>query len=477
MKGLIQRAEGLGRVAGARDIYLSSKVTSIDLLKISSVEVSRLDFPEQRARKLCDALGLTGADPELANQLLVTAEQVIETGKARRRVQRSPGATDPAVGADEPSQQETSEEARSEQAALEDLKHLLAREGMPEHAAYVAIMAARKLQSEKPRHGLLLEALLTTAVSQFETLLERLMWTSLALDPKPLGESGKSYSLKEVAGFGSISHIVAHAIEARVDDLMRDSLNDWLEFLSKATRVELGWIYEEIAEIFGRRNVHVHANGRVSRQYVDKLGKLAASTEIGQELPVTEAYLQESLDKFAMAAIVLSQAAIAAIQKGSTSAEIPDYRRDGDVVTATFDLLVAQRYRALQDVSDHVAGLISLGTNRERVHANSLWARLRLYGLDATRPEIERWDVSAAEDELRLAKHCMLDDMRSAMPVYTQLRDRGRITLLELSMWPILEPLRVHLESAGALLDTASVPGSSKSSMLESGRDRDLDGG
>jgi hypothetical protein len=376
-------------------------------------------------------------------------EEVKEKGKGKAQEDGEKGSED-ATPRDETS---AADSTRDEYTEFEDvLRMALAAADMPQRAEFTAIRFIAKVRAEKPRHALMLESLLLSAVAQFEVFVSRIIKTSLLTDPKPLTDSDRKFLFKDIIAEGSFEGFLASVANDYVDGLMYDGMDQWMKFLQRATRSDTEWVTDLLAEVVMRRNVHVHAGGRASQQYINKLGKSAAAVKLGDELPVTSAYLEDALDRMARAAIVLSQAGIAAVCAGAKKDKKKKHAisQDAGVVDASFDLLVAGRYRATKELWPQLDKLVSLNSTRERLRANSFAARKLLNGLPEVVEDITEWDVSAAEDEIVLAKLCLLDDVEAASELYTKLEARGDMTVMELATWPILEPLRRAIEGGNS---------------------------
>lgn len=436
------------RLRGAQNAFLASQVAVLDLARMSESEAARLDFPEARAARLAETLGHPELELEKAMAILTAAESLLDSARVRREKKEAgeptaPASADATAGASN-SSAEAGESHEEEAVEGEELQAAIREAGLPDRAVVSAIRFVARVRAEKPRHPLMLESLLLSAVAQFEVFVSRVIKTSLMADPKPLMQSDATYSFKDVVADRTMEGFLTTVANQYVDALMYKGMDEWMKFLQRATRSETEWVTDLLAEVIMRRNVHVHAGGRASQQYLEKLGKAAAAVKLNQELPVTPDYLEDALDRMARVAIVLSQAGIAAVCAAAKEDKrrTHDISQDGGIVNASYDLLAAGRHRAAKDLWPHLDKFVAKNSTRERLRANSYAARKALNGLDDVAAEIVEWDVSAAEDEIRLAKHCLLEDVDAARSIYDALEARGDITLFELATWPILEPLR-----------------------------------
>lgn len=291
----------------------------------------------------------------------------------------------------------------------------------------------------------MLQSLLITAVAQFETFVSRLIVTSLRYAPAALNGSKKELTFADVFKHESLSDFVRAEADSYVDSLMRKGMDEWLKFIKSATRCDVDWVADELAEVVLRRNAHVHTSGRANSDYLSKLGKRAAAVSLNAELPVTKDYLLAALDDMAVAVISLSQAAVTAIR--ATDADLP--RDDLGLVQETFEFLVSARYRAAASVYNRVEQQIPEAGSREMIRANSYHARKMLHGIAEVRRDMEDWDVSSSSSEFVLVRLCLLGEIDQAKTLYSQLSERGIVGVSELATWPILSELRDAIAAEG----------------------------
>lgn len=72
MESLLSSAFALRQVLGARNSFFLAQAPVIDLAELASTEAARLDFPEMRARRLCDQVGLSVSLVDAARVYSVT---------------------------------------------------------------------------------------------------------------------------------------------------------------------------------------------------------------------------------------------------------------------------------------------------------------------------------------------------------------------------------------------------------------------
>ena len=108
-------------------------------------------------------------------------------------------------------------------------------------------------------------------VSIYDSFLSDIIEGIYKLRPELLNTCEKEYSFSDILKFGSIDEIKENIIEKEVESVLRESHSKQFEWLSKKLKVKLTEDlpnYEHFIEITERRNLFVHTNGKVSRQYL-----------------------------------------------------------------------------------------------------------------------------------------------------------------------------------------------------------------
>jgi len=464
------------RVNVARDDFMSSQDAVLELMQMADTEAARLDSDEYIARKLCESLGRADISGPASRTIYEAVANFVEMSRAVRselRAGTEESAPDSGTGtpaeaavetqADAPinassenenpeeiveaesgaeAEAEAEAEAKAEAAFAEEvtvLNDLLISQGIPADAVSRAISQYWKLERRGPRSALLLESLLISAVSQFETFVARVMSESLRFSPQLLKDSGRTFAFHEVTKHKDLEAFTDAAADDYADKLMREPMSKWLKFFGTSLRQDSMWVDEYLNEILQRRHIHVHAGGRVSAQYIENTPKVGA-LKIGKRMPVTAEYLEVALDRLAVVVLFISQASLYAIRESKAAKGIGFDADDGKSNEVAFELLLEGRPGAVAEIFDRIDPSIWSNSTREHLRANS-WLAMKMLGrVDEVRSDIERWDVSLSE-RLSLAKACLLETSE-AQAMLDRLMAAGEISVLDAAIWPLLEPLR-----------------------------------
>ena len=467
------------RVSAALDDFMSSQDAVVELMQLAHTEAARLDSDEYIAQKLCESLGRADISGPASRSIFEAVAAFVEmTGAVRSARRANPPSDGQEQAADEvatddmdPQSEsgvivqveiadtlvsaggaEADEDAQAESEALADeaaeaaveaevkaLNDLLVSQGIPAEAVFRALTQYWRLERRGPRSALLLESLLISAVSQFETFVARVISESLYFSPQMLKESGRTFAFHEVTKHKNIEAFTEAAADDYADKLMREPMSKWLKFLNTSLRQDSMWVDDYLNEILQRRHIHVHAGGRVSALYIENT-RNAGHLKIGKRMPVTAEYLHAALDRLAVVVLFISQASLFAIRESKLAKSLGFDAEDGKSNEVAFELLIEGRPGAVAEIFERVNPSIWTNSTREHVRANS-WLAMKMLGrFDEVRADVEVWDVSLSE-RLSLAKACLLETP-DAQGLLDRLMAAGEISVLDAAIWPLLEPLR-----------------------------------
>jgi hypothetical protein len=167
-------------------------------------------------------------------------------------------------------------------------------------AINVLVRLAERRGARTPRLALLLRSLLTMIVGTFEVLVGDVVGMYLRLHPGALNANEREFSLEDLLAMSSIEDVREQAIARRTDEFQRRGLDGWCQWFQQhkinCKKLALDW--EDTREVFERRNIIVHNAGRVSQQYIDRVGaRTAVDPKIGSEISLSKQYVAQALDQ------------------------------------------------------------------------------------------------------------------------------------------------------------------------------------
>ncbi|WP_084125984.1 hypothetical protein [Demequina sp. NBRC 110054] len=289
----------------------------------------------------------------------------------------------------------------------------------------------------------LLPALLTTAIGDFEVLVARYVRSILTLRPQILNLYERTYTVSDIRAFDTIEALEAEAIDDRADRIMTGGYESWAQWLLDRGIVIDGTTRNPdpvLLEAFQRRHLFVHKGGEVDSAYVRKV----PGTEfiVGDEPDVTAQYLVDVVDAATIAALKISSAAFKHFTKGSP-AEL-DALFDYIAGHSSYTLLSNCRFGVVANYEEWAAQHRSGPVAQQIAVVNGWLARKRLGQFEDIRAEVEGWDPTELGPKFSLAKHALLDAVPEAHALARRLIEDGDLELREYLEWPLLAEARAY---------------------------------
>lgn len=281
---------------------------------------------------------------------------------------------------------------------------------------------------------------LISLVSVVESFLSRLLHIFFRKHPSAVNAKDKQFTFEELSAFSSLEDARTYLVSWKIENLLRGSYDDWVEYFRSQLKLELPGInkhHDRLVENFQRRNLFVHNDGVVNKIYLSKVSKsLTKPDMLDKSLSVSRSYLFSAIDRFESAFLQLAFELWAKCEKKSD-------KRPSLIVHSSYDALQNTRWSVATEIAEFIArdkAADEISILMAKVNA---WiARKRVGGLEAIKGEVTDFDVSAKDDLFRLARHCLLDEHDAALTLMKRLHKGKRLSLSELSDWPLFEDLR-----------------------------------
>jgi hypothetical protein len=286
------------------------------------------------------------------------------------------------------------------------------------------------------RVGILLGALVTTAVSAFDVLLEGIVAKYYRLHAEGVGTDAPEFSLRDLRRYSSIEEALEEAITRRADAFSRESFDEKVKWFKRigVDVTELSSDWDKATEIFERRHVFVHGGGRATRQYLQKVPN--SGLVLGEEIATDQTYVSTALDELTTLGLLLTAKTWDKLEKA-------DNRSSAWLGLMNLDLMVKDRWVSVEHVSKVGQQLRSASEGSRLVFRVNEWlARKRLKSTEVIKHEVEQWDVSALGRRFILAKVALLDQLDRAFEMIPELVSAGDLSRDDLRTWPLLEELR-----------------------------------
>jgi hypothetical protein len=289
--------------------------------------------------------------------------------------------------------------------------------------------------------------LLVALVSQFDAFVGALIRQLFTQRPELLDASGRTLTFSQLSEFGSIEAAREYVIEKEIESVLRENHIEQFVWLEGKFNVPLrkglpAWpVFIEVAE---RRNLFVHTNGVVSRQYLEVCNKHACQLPdgvgLGHSLPLTREYFVAAHDCLLEIGVKLGQVLWRKIQPDDLE------KADWNLVTVTYNLISEGRYRV-------ACVLLDFGTEVLKTHSKEMH-RLTLV---VNRAQAYKWtgdeekckkildaeDWSATSRKFQLAQAVLRDQFKQACEIVKQMggSEEG-VDKHAFREWPLFKELR-----------------------------------
>ncbi len=315
---------------------------------------------------------------------------------------------------------------------------------------YRLMDASERLNRRAPGQGALLRrGALITLLSYFEALISDLIQLYYSMYPARLSKD-KTLSLDTLRTIGptGIGDIEKHLAADEADGAQ-------LDYFAKRLNLSLAFLDPErdlLTEVVQRRNLIVHNQGIVNRQYLsnvaDGLIEEYAATE-GETLPVTGRYVDAAVDTVYTVGASLIQLCWRKWDKAT--AERADYEIVHELL---YKSLRAERFQLVARIAER---LKNIDYDKEK------WAKMAIVNRAIALRELGRTremeqvlslrDWSASSRDYRLALHALRNEEEELYALLPRAVAAGDVTRRNLEEWPVFAPQRGTERFAKALED------------------------
>lgn len=296
---------------------------------------------------------------------------------------------------------------------------------------------------------------IVSLVSQYDAFLSALVSALYEMQPALMKNSKKTIEFCEVLTYGSIEELKTSVVDEEIEDLLRESHAKqfvWLEnkFAINTLRKDLD-IWPSFIEITERRNLFVHADGKVSKQYLKTCQEqgvpLPAGTAVGTQLIADMSYVRHSTDVFFEMAVKLTQV----LWRKTKSSDIE--RADEGLNAICYRLLEKRRYKLAIKLLDFAFETVKRHSSNEwrlRLLVNRANAYRLIGDTKKSLELISSEDWSAYSPTFRLAASVLRGDISEAVQHMQAIGPTGTPDKDDYRNWPLFEGLRSNEEFAKA---------------------------
>ena len=275
---------------------------------------------------------------------------------------------------------------------------------------------------------------LVSLISLSEDYLKALFTCLFRQFPKEINAEAKQFSLNDFSRFGSLQEAKEWLIGKKVDELMRGSFEDWIKTL-KSFNIQNDFFMasrEKIEEVFQRRNVIVHHQGKVSEAYNKRVGK-SFRKEIGTDLVVDSEYMEAAGCLLVSFFIQVGLGVWSRCEKESAE-------RFETIVKIIESLSVAKRWNMVQNIS--LYAMRKFPDEQQLMLQMHYWNSLKFQGKTEWREMMSNNDYESKGPVYCLMGAAIQNDSRTFYELLPRLLDEELISMRQLVIQPMYETMR-----------------------------------
>lgn len=317
--------------------------------------------------------------------------------------------------------------------------------GIPSEKINEFIKLNKTVQTTSLAHDLLPINFIVSFVSQYDAYLGGLIKTMFYSKNELLNTTEKNILLSEILKFKSIEEAQEYIIEKEVESVLREShikQFKWLENkLGITLRKDLS-SFADFVEITERRNLFVHTNGIVSRQYIEICRENNVKNNdinIGDKLDAKPKYFSHCYSTLYEIGVKLGHVVWRKLLP------IENDKADAHLINLCFDLIVNEHYKL-------ALNLLSFATDTLKKHNQEnlctfIINKALTYYLSDKKTEcnkiLDQHDWSASSDKFKLAITVLKDDYEQAIKIMKTIGNQNNhISKNAYREWPLFKFFR-----------------------------------
>ncbi len=276
-------------------------------------------------------------------------------------------------------------------------------------------------------------------ITLVEWFLSQILRTHLQNHPNALDTASKTFSLDDLKNINSVEFAHEYLIDETIAQITRGSLESWFEYLKgntknqkkekninikKTLNLDLAitdHLIPKLIEAHQRRNLLVHNNGIVNKQYLNNIPK-----QLDMEIPelddfinIFPSYLEESIQNFEFCFLIIGSEIMKKGPANETSNRI-DYIAD-----AQFDNLKNKRFSIALEYGRYIENDSEASEDDKLYSKINRWLAIKLdSGLEGIKNEVKNEDFRSRAKLYRMAKALVLDEYDIAIPLIKKLLSR-----------------------------------------------------
>lgn len=276
-------------------------------------------------------------------------------------------------------------------------------------------------------------------ITVVEWFLSQILRVHLQNHPNALDTSSKTFSLDDLKNINSIEFAHEYLIDETISQITRGSLESWIEYLKgnvknqknektisvkKTLNLDLeitNHLIPKLIEAHQRRNLLIHNNGIVNKQYLNNFPKELDMPipELDTKINIFPSYLEESIQNFEFCFLIIGSEIMKKGPKNKESIRI-DFIAD-----AQFESLKNKRFKIALEYGRYIENDSEASEDNKLYSKINRWLAIKLdSGLEGIKNEVKEEDFRSRAKLYRMAKALVLDEYDIAIPIIRKLLSR-----------------------------------------------------
>lgn len=297
---------------------------------------------------------------------------------------------------------------------------------------------------------------LVSLISLFDAYLARLVRNMFSIKPELLNSSEKILKFSDLVEFETLDDARDSVVGMEIESLLRESHTDQFKWIEDKVKIPLRELdaWKKFIEVTERRNLFVHVDGIVNKQYLSickKHGcKIDANISKGSKLSVSPEYYQEACDCIAEIGVKLGQV----LWRKLVPTDLDG--ADNSLINVTYDFLVSRDY----DLCLTLCKLCEIPAIKNSCLEHEYYLKLNqaiaLKGLER-KNEMDRLlksvDWSVLSEKFKLANLVLIEDWEEAKNIMIKIGPKGDILKQFYRDWPLFRWFRKTDQFKSAYLE------------------------
>lgn len=222
------------------------------------------------------------------------------------------------------------------------------------------------------------------------------------------------------------------------DEIMYEPMSEWLKILAshKIDLSPLGKYLKSFEEVYYRRNIIVHNNGKVNRQYLSAVYPAEEGPAVDTKLTPNKEYIINAFDT----AMII----IYGILYESLKCQNED--REGFVeymFNAGFEHMMESEWAVSRFIFNLLLGDKTQDAIKQVLSRINYWLSMKSLGrYEEIKDEIEKADFSAMTSSIKMGKALLLENFEEAIPLMDEAIMANELTPDLVETWPIFYQFR-----------------------------------